>query len=124
MSAEVALKAFRGNASTCSCAVTSAGAGAPNTWFAGDELGRLHTFVIGGESDASEGNLVLENSRPTSYSQVEAVAVGGDGKMVAMASDNILHVNTLEDMMPSNPRAIRCTLPITHIEFSSDDSHM
>lgn len=126
MATEVALKAFRGNASMCSCGIVSASASsdvsnAPHTWYTGDELGRLHKFVVDGESS---DNKVSETNSPTSYSQIEAIAVSKDSKMIATGSNSILNVNNLDDMMPLHPMAIRCTLPISHIEFDKDASHL
>ena len=129
MATEVALKAFRGNASMCSCGMVSTSAsvevdGVPNashTWYTGDELGRLHKFVVdSGDTD----NKVSETNSPTSYSQIEAIAMSKDGKMVATGSNSILNVNNVDDMMPLHPMAIRCTLPISHIEFDNDESHL
>ena len=118
MATEIALKAFRGNATMCSSGLASGKA--QDNWVTGDELGRLHKFIIDEDAD----NKVSESSDTTSYSHIEGIAVSNDGKYVAMGSNNSLNVCTMEDMMPSHPMALRCTLPITHVEFDSDSSHM
>ena len=108
----------------CSCSIASCANDVPDandTWYTGDELGRLHKFVVDSENPDKK---VSESSKPTSYSQIEAIAVSKDGKMVATASNSVLNVNSLDEMMPLHPMAIRCTLPISHVEFDNDASHL
>ena len=112
---ECILNAFRSSAtSACSCEIISAG----NVWYTGDELGRLYKF-----SAESESELKVRHE-DSGYQQIECVASSRSGEYLALACENTLNVKSVADMAVCHPMAIRSTLPITHVEFDHDDSHM
>lgn len=90
-------------------------------WFTGNAIGELVVFTFPTETDNHDPS---RKSLPVSDDPLEAVAVTHRGDKVAIASDKTLSLRSLADQSEIPSCSARFALPVTHLQFSPDDSHM
>jgi WD40 repeat protein len=127
--AEVRLSKFRPDeqcevspgVSIASHAAAAATATATAAWFTGNSIGELIVFSFPTETDNHD---LSRKSLAVSDDPLESVAVSHSGDKVAIASDRTLSLRSLADQSEIPGCSARFALPVTHMQFSPDDSYM